>query len=526
MDITKIKSANAGEKIMINMRTYVIKNDIMLYDSNTLLANSGTEGANTLLANSGTEGANTIDKYWEITMKDKKFIIDYDTISKIINIKYNDYNEFTAKWYIVNNRVACVITGTKKTLYLDEYLMPKQNKLLHIHKDNNKLNYRLCNIQLVSQSIVNSRKGDKISYNTKEILLDNLKFDLTFNKEVNISNKIIDIEDNTEVNTEDNTEVNTEDNTEVNTEDNTTNNIAIKQNKLYDKLRYKIIDTKDNYIILENKDKSDDKIIEMTAKNNSNIKFIFDIKMLNKALKYSWSFHSGTGYIYNYISNNNEFNTNKRDMLYFHSFIYFLENPDLEKQKGYSIHHKNINKLDNRIVNLDYVNQSIQNAIRDNPKRITIQPNIQNIKEDLPKLTTYYPAKGEFGEYLEIDIKPMKNETIQFERIRKKTTKSKNCTLLDKVCHSIIIRYQIIHNLLTSNKKISLTRFCLEGKQFLNLIQLKKHHEHLINSIQDKYNEETINNNYTITFFEKYIKEKSKKKANSGSFKPTQISIE
>ena len=102
MDIKSIKSAKAGENVMINMRTYNIKNNIQLYDDNPN------------------------DIYWEISLKDNnKFIVDNETISKIINIKYKDYDDFTAKWYLLNGRVACIISGTKKSLYLDEYLIPK-----------------------------------------------------------------------------------------------------------------------------------------------------------------------------------------------------------------------------------------------------------------------------------------------------------------------------------------------------------------------------------------------------------------
>ena len=505
MNINKISSGNKNDKVILSDgRECLIKQTI---EKQTL------------------ENGDII---WKIFMKDNNYFI-------IDNISINNLLLHPNIWYISNSKYI-VSRNEGKTINLNQLLLPKNNsKELYIHKDGDNFNFRISNILLTNQSVVNSKiiiKKDIIIKKNNTLLANSgteLGNTLLANSGTELGNTLLSIasvlDNKIDENNEDN-EDNEDNKTSKVIEDTKDLNIDT-QYKLYDKLQYKIIDTKDNYIILENKDKSDDKIIEMTAKNNSNIKFIFDIKMLDKALKISWLYHSGTGYICNNTSKRNlQSNIDRNDMLYFHSFIYFLENPDLEKQKGYSIHHKNINKLDNRIVNLDYVNQSIQNAIRDNPKRITIQPNIQNIKEDLPKLTTYYPAKGEFGEYLEIDIKPMKNETIQFERIRKKTTKSKNCTLLDKVCHSIIIRYQIIHNLLTSNKKISLTRFCLEGKQFLNLIQIKKHHEHLINSIQDKYNEETINNNYTITFFEKYIKEKSKKKANSGSFKPIQISIE
>jgi len=61
--------------------------------------------------------------------------------------------------------------------------------------------------------------------------------------------------------------------------------------------------------------------------------------------------------------------------------------------------------------------------------------------------------------------------------------------------------------------------FCLEGKQFANITELKLHHETLLNNILNKYTD-ISNNTYTIKSFAKYITEKSKRKSNSGSFKP------
>lgn len=492
MDIIKISSANKNDKVILSdRRECIIKQKL---EKHTL------------------ENGNII---WKIFMKDDKYFI-------IDDISLNDVLLHPNIWFISNSKYI-VSRNEGKTINLNQLLLPKNNeKELYSHKDGDNFNFRISNILLTTQSIVNSKKTNKINTKDDNIKDANIK-DIEINKIINQ-----DILENKEGN---NNSINIGDN-------NASINKPIKQYKLYDELQYRIIDKKDNYIILENKDEPNDKIIEMIAKNDGTTKFIFDFTMLDNVLKLFWLYHSGTGYICNNTTKHNS-TIDRSNMLYFHSFIYFTAYPDLEKKQGYSIHHKNLNKLDNRISNLDYVNQSIQNAIRDNPKRITKQPAIQDIKEDIPKLATYYPAKGDFGEYFEVDVKSMKNDNIQFERIRKKTTKSKECTLIDKVCHSIVLRYQIIHNLLTTNTKISLSRFCLEGKQFTGLIEFKKYHEQSINNILNKYADnnfdndgdndgdndvgiEAIQNNYTITSFEKYIKEKSKKKANSGSFKPKQ----
>ena len=57
------------------------------------------------------------------------------------------------------------------------------------------------------------------------------------------------------------------------------------------------------------------------------------------------------------------------------------------------------------------------------------------------------------------------------------------------------------------------------SKQFSTLSELKEHSKKLLNEILNDFTDNK-NNNYTIDQFEQYIKEKTKKKANSGSFKP------
>ena len=138
MDIENIKTIQAGNDVIIKMRNYKVKNDIIINETNN------------------------DDIYYEIVMKDNiKFIIDKDSLPNIINIKYKDLDEFTGKWYLLNERVACIISGTKKVLYLDEYLVPSKDNLVHIHLDNNKLNYKLSNIKLVNKGLSNTRAKKK-----------------------------------------------------------------------------------------------------------------------------------------------------------------------------------------------------------------------------------------------------------------------------------------------------------------------------------------------------------------------------
>jgi hypothetical protein len=414
------------------------------------------------------------DIVWKVFMKDDKYFI-------IDNISLTDIIVHCNNWYISNSKyIVSRIEG--KTINLNQFLLPKTNtKDLHIHKDGDNFNFRINNIQLVSQSIVNSKKTIQPNSNPLPIINEQILFQFE-----NI-NDIITLFDNEYTVIDINTT--TYPNPYIYLKQNTTSKEIIK---IY------CNDNKYHFIL---------------DKNSTTLVGIDDLHITN----IKWYFHSATGYIYASLPSVD----GVQKKLTLHSFLYFSANPTIAKKEGYSIHHKNINKLDNRLENLDYVSQSTQNAIRVNPTRITKQQAIQDIKEDLPKLMTYYPAKGNFGEYFEIDIKPRKDTPNPFTRTRKKTTKSAYCTLIDKVCHAVLIRYQIIHSLITENK-IPISNFCLEGKQFTGLIEFKKHHEQLINTLYNKYepSEPILESNYTITSFEKYIKDKSKRKANSGSFKP------
>ena len=419
---------------------------------------------------------------WKIFIKDNKYFI-------IDNISLPDILLHGNTWYISNSKyIVSRIEG--KTINLNQFLLPKTNtKDLHVHKDNDNFNFRINNIQLVSQSIVNSKKT--ITSNTKPQLP--IPEPLSFHFE-NI-NDIITMCDNEYIVIDTNTK--TYPNPYIYLKNNTNGKEIIK---IY------CNDNKHHFIV---------------DKNSTILVGIDDLHITN----IKWYFHSATGYIYASLPSVDGI----QKKITLHSFLYFSAKPNTTKIEGYSIHHKNINKLDNRLENLDYVSQSTQNAIRENPTRITKQNAIQDIKEDIPKLLTYYPPKDKFGEYFEVDVKPRKDTTNPFTRTRKKTTKSTECTLIDKVCHGILLRYQIIHSLITEHK-IPLSSFCLEGKQFSGLIDFKKHHEELINILYNKYSNSSITENlpipeYTITTFEKYIKEKTKKKANSGSFKPLSNTI-
>jgi hypothetical protein len=445
------------------------------------------------------------DVIWKIFMKDSTYFI-------IDNISLSDILLHGNTWYISNTKyIVSRIEG--KTINLNQFLLPKNNtKELHNHKDGDNFNFRINNIQLVSQSIVNSKK--------------------TKNKPPTPNTTITESTVPTE-SIEPTEPVSTAPATITTTlESNTTNSehlfekvndiITLFENE-YTVINIDILSYPNPYIYLKN-NVDGTEVIKIYC-NDNKCHFIVDTHSINlvginelKITDIKWYLHNATGYIYASLPNVN----GNQKKITLHSFLYFTANPNIAKIEGYSIHHKNINKLDNRLENLDYVNQSTQNAIRDNPKRITNQPAIKDIKNDLPKLMTYYPPKDNFGEYFEVDIKPRKDTQHPFTRTRKKTTKSTNCTLIDKVCDGILLRYQILHSLITE-QKIPLSTFCLEGKQFTGLVEFKKHHEELINSLYNKYPDSDTNSgssNYTITSFEKYIKEKSKRKANSGSFKP------
>lgn len=473
MDIENIKTIQAGNDVIIKMRNYKVKNDIIINETNN------------------------DDIYYEIVMKDNiKFIIDKDSLPNIINIKYKDLDEFTAKWYLLNERVACIISGTKKVLYLDEYLVPSKDNLVHIHLDNNKLNYKLSNIKLVNKGLSNTRAKKKIITNQNIIKQQDAVFDqeIIDNTQSILSETIKEPILLPEI-----------------IEDEKT--IDFKSDNNIDFSNYHLIKSVNNYNIFENNNDNTDKIVEITASNNKEIKFIIDFNNLEDVIKYNWNYNSKIGYMFN---NSTQINKSL-PMTYLHSFIYFINYPDTLKQENKSIHHKNLNKLDNRIKNLDYVNQSIQNAIRQNTIRYSKKINRDDIKNKIPKFMSYYPPKDNFSDYFEIDIKPFGSDT--FKRLRTKTTKSKDCTIIEKLIHGIIIRYEIIKELIETNQT-TLQRFCLESNQFNTLNDFKDYSQNLLNNLLNEFTDEK-NNKYTIEEFLKYIKEKSKKKANSGSFVST-----
>jgi hypothetical protein len=137
MDISKISLANKSDKVILSDgRECIIKQKL---EKHTL------------------ENGNII---WKIFMKDDKYFI-------IDDISLNDILLHPNIWFISNSKYI-VSRNEGKTINLNQLLLPKSNdKELYIHKDGDNFNFRISNILLTTQSIVNSKKTNKKDTNIK-----------------------------------------------------------------------------------------------------------------------------------------------------------------------------------------------------------------------------------------------------------------------------------------------------------------------------------------------------------------------
>jgi hypothetical protein len=133
MDISKISSANKNDKVILSdKRECIIKQKL---EKHTL------------------ENGNII---WKIFMKDDKYFI-------IDDISLNDVLLHPNIWFISNSKYI-VSRNEGKTINLNQLLLPKNNeKELYIHRDGDNFNFRISNILLATQSVVNSKKTNIFS---------------------------------------------------------------------------------------------------------------------------------------------------------------------------------------------------------------------------------------------------------------------------------------------------------------------------------------------------------------------------
>ncbi len=198
---------------------------------------------------------------------------------------------------------------------------------------------------------------------------------------------------------------------------NNINNMEIKEVNLPNNL--KILDTYDGHKVVMGKtagtvynpyfkvyDVNDNKKIEFYAMVCSdNSLFYFSEKSKNYVVGKTW-FKMQNGYINTMIKNKDG-----KSGLYLHQLIAKTELG--EGKEGESVDHINRNKIDNRIENLRWASQSLQNSNTDKRNRkYNAKPLPEGLKQsDMPKYVVYYheivdKETGRFREYFKIEKHP------------------------------------------------------------------------------------------------------------------------
>lgn len=164
---------------------------------------------------------------------------------------------------------------------------------------------------------------------------------------------------------------------------------------------------------------------------NNDILFVIDYEDKAKVITKRW--YNKNGYIGKDITNNNE-----RRTIYLHNYLMGNDTKGYEKTTD----HKNRIPRDNRKKNLNIVNQTEQNINQKKRERKVELPEGCGISpNDIPKNIYYKKGDGNHGDSFVVEIKsipeivnnPKKNSFI------KKTTKSKNVSLKEKLAEAILI---------------------------------------------------------------------------------------
>lgn len=196
--------------------------------------------------------------------------------------------------------------------------------------------------------------------------------------------------------------------------------------------------------------------------------FSFDKTNLDKALNINNTIPSW------YVANNGYAYTHT-NRLYFHQHIM----QHFGNGKGQdSVDHINMDKLDNRLVNLRIANQTQQNMNQSKRTRTAPIANLAMPISEIPSLIHYVSAKDNHGELFEVSIVYYENNIRK--RLRKKTSKSSDKSLIEKLIHAIEIRQQFI------KQYPDILRRKIDGFEFNSIDALVIHDNKLLLKLNNK----------------------------------------
>lgn len=387
------------------------------------------------------------ERYYEVKLHgcDEKIIIDEDKLEQILILNLDGviYNN---KWYYSNNTVITYCSNNNRPQlgkYLLNYL--NQSVLKVHHKNGNKLDFRMVNLELITQS-----ENNKLAKRIRKPIAAPIPSKFFDDKE-----KIIIEYFNQDTNS------------------------------------YKLLKVNEtNY-----------EYYEMNV--SEEITFIFDKEQLEKVLKINWYLRAG--YVSSKIPsscNDPEIikHFNHGNTIYLHTYLMKLNG--FEIPDGSSIDHINFNKFDNRLCNLRVATQSEQNSNRPNVERSVIIPeplkgNLDLDHNEIPMYIHLLKPKDGHAIRFEVEFKAFDIQGVK-HNLQSKTTSKNSLNIIEKLCNGIAIRYNLI-----LEKNIDITRLTIDGLKFNTHEEFLEHSNSLIYKFMKRLNKEDID---TVEKFNKYLK--------------------
>jgi hypothetical protein len=395
------ESGEIGDKIRINGHDCIVQNSYKLVTN-----------------------PNTNETYYEVKIEINNitFIVDEDSITKILLIKVGDtiYNK---KWsYNIKNKFITARITNDKVLYLGKYLTNylEGDKVVY-HDNENKLDFRMNNLVLKSKGEHNSL-SKRVRNPPKQLVPS------VFYKDE-------------------------------------PKELLEQVHKEYNSyVVLKLISTKEEFIQMHVKDA---------------YYTIISKESLDDVLKLRW-YMSG-----DYVSARIPVSCTdpkilniyqKGDFIYLHRYLIQLQGIEIPEDQ--SIDHINHNKLDNRLANLRVATQSEQNRNRPTVTRtveipLDINQDDKLNKDDIPQFISLAKPKDGHSAFFNIEI-----NYPGMGRLRTKSSSKNTLNLTHKLCDAIHKRYLLI---LKNNLNIQL--LTIDGQKFTTNDEFLVHTNNLIKNL-------------------------------------------